>query len=219
MTLMIEPVSEQEPDEPKKKGKKKRKAEQRARQLEAQRVTIPPTPPAPGSAAPAPLEAEPQPTAMLPKLQKWLQPLAAGLDADRAVTATRSSFMIAINCVMLALTAHALYRDPGPGSLWAALIPLALTNLLSLLFAVLSAQAQEKPTGLDELWTKSDGEYEAALQNKERIFATLTQELHLHGAALARGRKHLRTAYNVLLGGVVLSAVTFGLCLALGARF
>ena len=46
----------------------------------------------------------------------------------------------------------------------------------------------------------------------------LTGEVHQYGAALGHSRTRLRTAYNVLLGGVVLSGITFVLCLALGSR-
>jgi hypothetical protein len=155
-------------------------------------------------------------------VQEWLVPVSRTMDNHRILTANKSSFMIAINCLMLAIAAHTIVRAGGAGTLWWVLIPMALTNVLSLTFAILSSQIREKPTALDELWAMPPDEYEPALtamlQNKERVYGTLTNELHLHGTALGHARKHLRTAYNVLLGGIVLSGCTFVLCLALGTR-
>lgn len=161
-------------------------------------------------------------TADVPRrLAKWWGPLARTLDSDRSLTATKSSFLIAINCLMLSATAHSASSNPHGGALGLALVPLALTNLLSLAFAVLSAQVRDEPTALDAVLRMSDDAYEPALahllQDREQLFHTLGSGLHLHGSALVKSRRHLRTAYHVLLGGVALTAVTFALCFAFGA--
>ncbi|MBK7861773.1 MAG: hypothetical protein IPJ65_24785 [Archangiaceae bacterium] len=220
--------------EKKKRKKEKKREAERARALEAEGRQARATPsmsaleldgtaPAAPAAATAPAPAPAPMVHIEPpraRAQKWLQPIARGLDNDRMLTATKSSFMIAINGTMLAITAHALYRDPGEGTLWLALVPLALTNLFSLVFAIVSAQVRERPTNFDQLWEKNDSEYEPALgamlESKERIFGAISEELHLHGAALAKSRRHLRTAYHVLGGGMVLTALTFAVCLVLG---
>lgn len=229
--LGVEVVAEETKKEKKKRKKAQRKAEKleheelRAK-MEAAYPRVKATPPThldlAKVAEEAPKEKEKDKDKKAVSLADWLRPVARQLDSDRSVTATKSSFLIAINCVMLSLTAHSLYRDAGAGTLWTALIPLALTNVLSLGFAIFSAQVREKPTTLDAMWSMPEAEYEPAiasmLQSKERLYATLTEELHLQGAALASSRKYLRTAYNVLLGGIGLSLVTFVLCLLLGAR-
>ncbi len=172
---------------------------------------------------PALLQQEPAPRASPLKIraQKWLQPMARGLDAERMLLATKSSFLIGINGLMLAVTAHALYGTAELGVRAAALLPLALTNLLSLVFALASAQVREATGTLDTLWAKADAEYEPALaevlQSKDRIAEAFAQELHVHGAVLERARRWLRTAYHVLLGGAVLSALTFAVCFVFGA--
>jgi hypothetical protein len=156
------------------------------------------------------------------RVEEWLPPVARGLDSDRVLMATKSSFMIAINCLMLSVTAHTLYTQADENRLWVALIPLALTNVLSLLFAIASAQVRERQTALGALWELPDEKFEPALEqmlvSRGRIYGALAGDLHLHGAALARSHRLLRTAYHVLLGGVVLSAATFALCLLLGTR-
>jgi hypothetical protein len=170
---------------------------------------------------PPPLDAPPAPAAPLKiRAQKWLQPMARSLDHERLLLATKSSFLIAINGLMLAVSAHALYGTTELGPRAASLIPLALTNLLSLVFAIASAQVREADGALDTLWAKADGDYEPALadvlQSKERIAEAFAQELHVHGAVLDRARRWLRTGYHVLAGGAVLSGLTLAIALAFG---
>jgi hypothetical protein len=156
------------------------------------------------------------------RIQAWLRPVAKTLDTHRLLNANKSSFLIAINCVMLSIAAHALYRQLDAGPLQWALIPLVLTNLLSLAFAIFSAQVRQQPTTLDELFAMPEEEYDPAvnalLQDKQRVYETLSHDLHLLGADLNQRQKHLRTAYNVLLGGVALSTCLFGVCIAFGTR-
>ena len=123
------------------------------------------------------------------------------LDDDRKVTAARASLLVAVNTLMLAGLAHALYRGPDDGALWWALVPFALTSVLSLVFAGLSALA-------------FDGPLEPELTLRQRWHAP-GEELEARELALVRSRLYLRTAYRVLLGGVVLSALTFAVCLGL----
>lgn len=211
-------------EETKKERKAKKKLEKQQRReellatLQAQQRR-PDLPPVASSEVVAPLGGAP---AKVPRgVQKLISPVARTLASDRTLTATKASFLIAINCLMLSVTAHSLYSNPGTGSLWLALIPLALTNILSLAFAVWSAQVREEPTALDQVLALPGDQYEPALahllESREQVFHTLGNELHLHGAELVKSRRHLRTAYNVLLGGVALTAVTFALCFAFDA--
>jgi len=155
------------------------------------------------------------------RAQKWLQPIARGLDSERLLVATKSSFLIGINGLMLAVSAHAFYGTEVLSWRSAALIPLAVTNLLSLVFAVASASVREASGRLDLLWAKTDDEYAPALaevlETKESLGEAFAEELHVHGAALEQSKRYLRSGYHVLLGGAVLSAVTFTVCLAFGA--
>jgi hypothetical protein len=220
----VEEVTGEETKKDKRKKKKKlKKAEEKARQalrsqIEAQHPRVDATPLTDLGHR---IAAEPKITAGLP-IQEWLGPVSRTLDNHRLLTANKASVMIGINCLMLAVGAHSLSRVFGSGSLGLVLIPLTLTNILSLAFAILSAQVHEKPTALDQLWQLPPDEYEPALttmlQNRERVYGTLTGEVHQYGAALGRSRSRLRTAYNILLGGVVLSGLTFVICLALGSR-
>jgi len=197
----------------KKRKKKKRKLEALIASAEAEhRAAADASPAAPGS--------PPQPT-LGKRVLDWLDPVSRTLDADRSLAAAQASVLIAVNCVMLSLAAHALLGGVPGAALGPALLALALTNLVSLAFAIFSARAPEQPTSLDALWATPDAEFEPALQllaqSKQSVSAALAREVHEQGAALTRAKKHLRVAYHVLLAGVALSAVVFTLCLAVGS--
>lgn len=133
-------------------------------------------------------------------LTEWNHVLAS----DRLIAVTKASLLVTLNGVMLAIAAHALYAEP----MFGPLVPLALTNLLSLAFSVAAARSVK------------EGNYEAPVepleQSREELLASLSHELKLRSESLAKCRRRLRPAYGVLLGGMLLSAATFGLRLALG---
>jgi|GEM_PF-3205952 len=167
---------------------------------------------------PAPIKAPPS-----LRIQAWLRSATKALDAQRAMTSQKSSFLVAINCVMLAIASHGLYSGPlEVGPLKWALIPLALTNVLSLGFAILSAQLSRTGTTLNQLWSvpadQFDANIAALLQHKQRAYASLSSDLHLEGVELSHRQAYLRTSYNVLLGGVTMSALLFAVCLAVATR-
>ncbi len=199
--------------ESKKERKKRKKKEKHEHRLEAAQPGID----AAAEPAPEPQQAPPQ-----MRLQTWLKAVSQGLESDRVVTAQKSNFLIAINCLMLSIAAHSIYRDFEFSPLQWALLPLALTNVLSLAFAVFAAQFRLQPTALEELWAMPSDEYEPAvaarLQDKQRVYADLNTDLRVLGADLSKRHRHLRTGYNVLLGGVALSTCLFVVCIAAGTR-
>ena len=231
-TLGLEPAPEEEESkkDKKKKKKKKKKAEERERrelleQMDAEHPRLDGTPLAP---TPEKVKEEAKAIAEDPKahkslqLQSWLKPVSRTLENHRVLAAHKSSFLIAINCLMLSIAAHSLYRGIEAGPLQWALLPLALTNVLSLTFAILSAQVRTTVTALDELWLAPNDDYAPAvaalLQDKQKVYETLSSDLHLMGADLTHRQNHLRTAYNVLLGGVAASTCLFAVCVALATR-
>ena len=153
-------------------------------------------------------------------IQDWLRPELRNLESNQLVAAQKSSAMIAINCLMLTISALAVLRVTDV-RLWWAVVPLALTNLLSLVFAIRSAQIQPRTT-FDELCAMPEEDYEPALtsilQDKKHLNSSMRRDLRLLGADLNRRQQYLGTAYNVLLGGLPLSSLMFGVCLALSTK-
>ena len=208
--------------EQKKRKKQQRKAEERERRLALERADA-----AHPRLDQTPLkEAEkagPEDPKLAPglRLEDWLGPVSNRLEAQRSLTAHQASFVVGINCLMLSIAAHAIYSGLDGSQLRWAMIPLALTNVLSLTFAILSAQVRQQATTLDALWALPADGYEqgvaALLLDKHRAWASLSDDLHLLGADLASSRNHLRTAYSVLLGGVAVSAAVFAISVAAGS--
>src|SRR5688572_9904229 len=112
----------------KKKKKKQRKLEEvlraeaehraalaRAAAPEGAPAASPPKPAAEPAAAAAPPAAHALRKPELERgLRDWLRPISRGLDSDRSLAATKASVLIAVNCLMLSLTAHALFGE-APG--------------------------------------------------------------------------------------------------------
>ena len=136
----------------KKEVKKLKKAKKKERELLER---FPPVTPFSGATEPEPAADVPTPEAQAVPiarpareqkptadrhLQDWLRPASRHLYNRHLVTAHEASALIAINCLMLSVAALATFRAPDVGHLWLAFIPLALTNVLSLLFAVLCAR-------------------------------------------------------------------------------
>ncbi len=206
--------------ERKKKKKKQKKAQQHARQeLLARMNAEHPRLDGVQSAELGKTAVDPAQPAL--RIQAWLRQVSASLDTQRILTAHKSSYLIAINCVMLSIAAHSIYRGLAAGPLQWVLIPLALTNVLSLTFAILSAQVKQHTSAIDQLWAMPADDYEPAvtsmLQNRKRAYETLSSDLHELGAELSQRQKHLRSAYRVLLGGVAASACLFALSAAMAA--
>jgi hypothetical protein len=150
-------------------------------------------------------------------VRRWLRPVMTSIDHDRIVAATKSSLLIAVNALMLSVTALALFRGPLDGHRWWALLPLALTNMLSLAFATFAAQAGERPAELEEWWEQEVAAHE--VHRWEQARRMLAAELDARGAALSISRLHLRTAYRLLVGGLMLSALIFAASLGVSAHF
>ncbi len=209
----------------KKKWKKKmKKAEEQQKRATVEKLdanhprldgkpsALPTAPPADAKDLPSPM-----------KVQVWLMEASKSLDLQRMLTAQKSSFLIGINCIMLSIASHGLYSGPPEvGPLKWALIPLALTNVLSLTFAILSAQLGQPGTTLNQLFSVPSDQFDsgvaALLADKARAYASLSNDLHLDGVELSNRQRHLRTAYSVLLGGVAASALLFAVCLAVATR-
>ncbi len=210
----------------KKKEKKRRKKEEKRRKELLERFSLPtnPTPPAGGAAQNEtpehPLTAEPMNNEGKSgkRVEAWSRTTARALTAKQLIIAQRANVLIGVNALMLSVAAFSVYRTVDLGELWWAFIPLGLTNLLSLVFALISARVSREITPLDELCSMPQETYQGALMalvnDKERVSTVLANEIYQLGGELTRREKHLGTALNVLLGGLPLSAMMFGVCFA-----
>lgn len=205
----------------KKKEKKRRKKEEKHRRELVERFSLPTTPSPPPATSPAalaalPIGAEPNRGRAGSRIEAWSLTAARSLHAKQLIISQRANLLIGVNAFMLSVAAVALYRVAGAGQLWWAFMPVGLTNILSLLFALLSARVRPEMTPLEELCAMPQEDYQGALlalvNDQERVQTVLANEIYQLGTELTWREKHLGTAVNVLLGGLPLSAVIFGLC-------
>jgi len=215
----------------KKKEKKLRKKEVKRRRELLERFSLPTVPTPPGNKVPTPGSAEsalptaPPETPAAPSSRRaasWLRRASRGIAASEMVVAHKASVLIAVNCMMLSLSAFSVHRSIDQGRMWWAFLPLALTNVLSLIFALRSAQVSDERSTLTELTLMPQEDYQSALvslvNDKERVVRTTAHETYVLRGDLTRRQSHLRTAINVLTGGVPISVLMFAFCFAMSSR-
>lgn len=210
----------------KKKEKKRRKKEEKRRRELLERFSLPTSPTPPGG---MPAQNETGVAAMAaPTMQAegkspkrivaWARNTTQALNSRLVIVAQRANLLIGINALMITVAVISIYRTIDLGQLWWAFIPLALTNALSLVFALMSARLSPEVSPLEELCSMPQEHYQAELtslvNDKERVSTVLANEVYRLGGELTRREKNVGTALNVLLGGLPLSALMFGVCFA-----
>ncbi len=147
----------------------------------------------------------------------------------RAIADNKSNIMISINGIIISIIIASISPkiDSNPWLLLPTSI-LLITCLLSLVYAVLSARprvSKEKVTLEDvrenranilffgNFYTLPRADYvegmEELMQDSERLYDNMARDLHGLGVVLAKKYRLLRIAYNLFMGGLVLSVISF----------
>ncbi|HAH52193.1 MAG TPA: hypothetical protein DF712_01220 [Balneola sp.] len=146
-----------------------------------------------------------------------------------AIADNKSNIMISINGIIISIIIASISPkiDSNPWLLLPTSI-LLITCLLSLVYAVLSARprvSKEKVTLEDvrenranilffgNFYTLPRADYvegmEELMQDSERLYDNMARDLHGLGVVLAKKYRLLRIAYNLFMGGLVLSVISF----------
>ena len=146
-----------------------------------------------------------------------------------AIADNKSNIMISINGIIISIIIASISPkiDSNPWLLLPTSI-LLINCLLSLVYAVLSARprvSKEKVTLEDvrenranilffgNFYTLPRADYvegmEELMQDSERLYDNMARDLHGLGVVLAKKYRLLRIAYNLFMGGLVLSVISF----------
>lgn len=203
----VSPVVDEPIDE--KKEKKRKKKEEKRRRALIERFSQP--------VVATVAEAVPD-----DRMASFLEPSLRALQAQLALLAQRAGGLIAANAFILSVAFFSMYSALAASQPWWALAPLALTGTLSTCFALLGARGASGAMSLVELCAQPDEVYQASLRDlaahPEKRVATLTFEVHAMGLEIHRRSAHLRTAINVLLGGLPMSVAALTLCFIFATR-
>jgi len=165
-------------------------------------------------------------------IDTWFRLASRNLYTRRQIVDTKASILVTINVLILSVVLGTVYQhlsdDPH---LVYAVVPLVLTNLISIAFAIVSITPRLKsgvfsPQDLldrrvslmtfDDFYAMTADEYEQALdrvmEDRVLLYGTMKRDIYRLGVDLGHRYMNLRRAYGVFLFGLVLATVIFGMC-------
>ncbi len=165
-------------------------------------------------------------------IETWFRVTSKNLYTRRQIVDTKSNILVTINSIIISIILGSLYiqLDEDPHLIW-AIVPMILTNVLSIAFAILATRpvidkgvfnkedVVKKGARLmtfDDFYKMSESDYEWAIdemmQDKKFLYGTIKKDIHHLGVDLSQRYKHIRTAYDIFLIGLVTSLIMFGAC-------
>ena len=165
-------------------------------------------------------------------IETWFRLASRNLYTRRKIVDSKASMLVTINALILSVVLGTVYEqlsdDPH---LVYAVVPLILTNLISIAFAIFASKPRlergvfseqdllERRVSLmtfDDFYAMTGDEYERALdrvmQDPVLLYGTMKRDIYRLGVDLSRRYIHIQRAYGVFLFGIVLATVMFGLC-------
>ena len=168
-------------------------------------------------------------------IDTWFRLASRNLYTRRKIVDSKASILVTINALILSVVLGTVYGHlSDEPHLVYAVVPLVLTNLISIAFAIFASKPQlargvfseqdllDRCVSLmtfDDFYAMSADEYAQAvdrvMQDRDLLYGTMKRDIYRLGVDLSRRYTHLQRAYGVFLFGIVLATVMFGLCHAL----
>lgn len=164
-------------------------------------------------------------------IETWFSLTSKNMYTRLRIVDTKANILITANSVIISVVLGSLYmhlkEDPH---LIFAVGSMVITNLISIIFAILAAiprpQAREAKAsfmGTDKSLTTFDSfhmmsrhEYSGAvnelLSSGSSLYQSMIHDIHNLGVVLARKYQLIRYAFLTFFYGVILSVMAFGVC-------
>lgn len=165
-------------------------------------------------------------------IETWFRLASRNLYTRRQIVDTKSNILVTVNSIIMSIILGSLYGrlDEDPHLIF-AIVPMILTNVSSMAFAIFATRPQIKAGvfSAEEVTNRSAGlmtfddfykmplaEYEAAvstlMESKDFLYATIKKDLHRLGVDLSRRYRMIRISYDIFLVGIIVSVLMFGAC-------
>lgn len=169
-------------------------------------------------------------------IETWFRLASKNLYTRRQIVDTKSNILVTVNAIIISVVLGSLYPRLGEDShMIFAVVPLVLTNLASIAYAIFATRPKllakgafveedihTKKAGLmtfDDFFKVDEDTYQAAvnrvMEDREFLYQTITKDVYRLGIDLNDRYRFIRIAYNIFLIGIIVSAFMFGLCHAL----
>lgn len=165
-------------------------------------------------------------------VETWFRTASRNLYTRRQIVDTKSNIMITMNAIIISVMLGNVYPqlNDNPHLIW-AITPMILTNVLSIAYAIFATRPvlangfftkeevdakTVRLTTFDDFYQVPLPDYEWAvkemLQDRDFLYDTLIRDMHRLGLDLAVRYKNIRLSYQVFLGGLIISLLSFGSC-------
>lgn len=168
-------------------------------------------------------------------IETWFRLASRNLYTRRQLLDTKANMLVTLNALVLSVVLGTNYRDLGGDPyLIISLVPLVVACLLSLTFAILASKPHIRRgvfswadlsahrvslMTFEDFYAMSGKEYEEGLDqimaDRELLYGSLKRDIYCHGIDLGHRYKNIQRAYGILLVGIGLSTVVFGVCHAM----
>lgn len=168
-------------------------------------------------------------------VETWFRTASDNLYTRHRIVDAKSHIMIAINAIIISVMLGNLHAEvnQNPHLLW-AIVPLVLTNVLSIAFAILATRPvladglftkeevlakKAKLTTFDDFYKMPLEQYEWAvgemLKDRKFVHNSLVRDMHRLGVDIAMRYKNILRSHQIFLVGLIISLLLFGLCYAI----
>jgi len=165
-------------------------------------------------------------------IETWFRLASKNLYTRRQIVDTKSNILVTINSIIISVILGSLYTrlDDDPHLVY-AIVPMVLTNLISIAYAIIATRPALKEgvftkeaiedgsaslMTFDDFYKMPEKEYKWAvsrmMEKKEFLYDTIKRDVYYLGVDLSKRYKNIRIAYNVFLIGLTLSLFLFGSC-------
>ena len=165
-------------------------------------------------------------------VETWFRLTSRNLYTRRQIVDAKSNILVTINSIIMSVILGSLYTklDDDPHLVW-AIIPMILTNITSISFAVFATRPskgngqfskhdiEKKSVRLmtfDDFYKMPENEYEKAIDllmnDRHFLYSTIKKDIHRLGIDLSHRYKNTRISYDVFLIGLIFSLLMFGVC-------
>ncbi len=165
-------------------------------------------------------------------IETWFRLASRNLYTRRKIVDSKASMLVTINALILSVVLGTVYENLSDDPhLVYAVVPLVLTNLISIAFAIFASKPRlqrgvfteqdllERRVSLmtfDDFYAMTAEEYEHAvdrvMQDRALLYGSMKRDIYRLGVDLSRRYINIQRAYGVFLFGIVLATVMFGLC-------
>lgn len=167
-------------------------------------------------------------------IETWFRLASKNMYTRLQIVDTKANILITANAIILSVVLGTLYvRLEDDPHLIFAIAGLVLTNLGSISYAILAtiprhwnsfADSQEGNVEdlltFDDIHSKTLQEYQEAvtkvIEEKKTLYPSIITDVHRLAKILARKYKLITVSYLILLYGISISMVLFGLCHLVG---